>query len=88
MLFKQCHVYLQNYFLGDFEFERNKHTANFKKNILKQLEVLNNSMSSANNIYYKCDPQKHIKGKTYAEITKLLQVKIYICICGVYIKIC
>lgn len=75
MLFKQCHVYLQNYFLGNFEFERKKNAENYKKNIIKQLEVLNNSISSANNMYWKCDPQKQIQGKTYDEITRLLQVK-------------
>lgn len=41
---------------------------------MKQLEVLNNSISSANNVYWRCDPQKHIQGKTYVEVTRLLQV--------------
>lgn len=31
-------------------------------------------MSSASNLYWRCDPQKHISGKTYEEVTELLQV--------------
>lgn len=31
-------------------------------------------MYSTNNNYWRCDPEKHIKNKTYLEITQLLQV--------------
>jgi len=31
-------------------------------------------MASANNLYWKCDPEKHVADETYVEVTQLLQV--------------
>lgn len=35
-------------------------------------------MSSSSNMYWKCDPYKHIPDETYTEVTQLLQVNLKI----------
>lgn len=61
-------------YLGNFTFEKTKQLEQFEKKVVEQLDALKNSMYSASNIYWRCDPAKHIKDKTYLEITNLLQV--------------
>lgn len=63
-----------NYFTGNFTFEKTKQLEQFEKKIIEQLNVLKSSMVSASNIYWRCDPEKHIKDTTYLEVTQLLQV--------------
>jgi hypothetical protein len=46
----------------------------FEKRIEEQLNALKYTMSSSSNIFWRCDPEKHIKDKTYLEVTELLQV--------------
>lgn len=62
------------FILGNFTYERIKQTELFEKRTAEQLLALQNVMESANNIYWKCDPEIHVKGKTYLEVTQLLQV--------------
>ncbi|VVC42301.1 Protein of unknown function DUF4803 [Cinara cedri] len=64
---------LQNYGKGNFTYERIKQTEIFKKKITEQLLAAQNVIVTASNMYWKCDPEKHIKGKTYLEVTQLLQ---------------
>lgn len=47
----------------------------FEKKIIEQLDALKSSIISASNIYWRCDPAKHVKDTTYLEVTQLLQVK-------------
>jgi len=46
----------------------------FEKKIIEQLDALKSSIISASNVYWRCDPAKHIKDTTYSEVTQLLQV--------------
>lgn len=63
-----------SYLLGNFTYERTKQMIQFEKKISEQLNALKYTMSSSNNIFWRCDPEKHIKDKTYLEVTELLQV--------------
>jgi len=67
-------VSIINYCIGNFTFERTKQTEHFEKIIIEQLDALRSSIISASNIYWRCDPAKHEKDKTYLEVTQLLQV--------------
>lgn len=60
--------------LGNFTFERKKQMVQFEKRIGEQLNALKYTMSSSSNMFWRCDPTKHIKEKTYLEVTQLLQV--------------
>ncbi|XP_027850312.2 uncharacterized protein LOC114129706 isoform X2 [Aphis gossypii] len=64
---------LQTYGKGNFTFERTKQLQYFEKKITEQLDALKSSIISASNIYWRCDPAKHIKDTTYLEVTQLLQ---------------
>ncbi|XP_022176915.1 uncharacterized protein LOC111038214 isoform X1 [Myzus persicae] len=64
---------LQTYGKGNFTFERTKQTEHFEKKIIEQLDALKSSIISASNVYWRCDPAKHIKDTTYLEVTQLLQ---------------
>lgn len=61
-------------FLGNFTVERINQKGIFDQRISEQSQALKNVMSSASNVFWKCDPEKHIKDKTYLEVTRLLQV--------------
>lgn len=63
-----------HYCAGNFTFERTKQTEHFEKKIIEQLDALKSSIISASNVYWRCDPAKHIKDTTYLEVTQLLQV--------------
>lgn len=67
-------VSIINYFTGNFTFERTKQMEHFEKKIIEQLDALKSSIISASNIYWRCDPAKHVKDTTYSEVTQLLQV--------------
>ncbi|XP_050526498.1 uncharacterized protein LOC126897171 isoform X2 [Daktulosphaira vitifoliae] len=64
---------LQTYGKGNFTFERKKQKDQFEDRIKMQLNILKKSMSSANNMYWRCDPPQHKLGETYLEVTQLLQ---------------
>jgi hypothetical protein len=63
-----------NYCTGNFTFERKKQLEQFEKKIIGQLDALKSSIISASNIYWRCDPIRHVKDSTYLEVTQLLQV--------------
>jgi len=63
-----------NYFTGNFTFERKKQLEQFEKKIIEQLDALKSAILPASNIYWRCDPAKHVKDTTYLEVTQLLQV--------------
>lgn len=62
------------FYLGNFTYERIKETEQFTIKTTEQLEALQNVLVSASNIYWKCDPETHVKDKTYLEVTQFLQV--------------
>ncbi|XP_026816219.1 uncharacterized protein LOC113555852 isoform X2 [Rhopalosiphum maidis] len=64
---------LQTYGKGNFTFERKKQLEQFEKKIIEQLNALKSSIISASNIYWRCDPTRHVKDSTYLEVTQLLQ---------------
>ncbi|XP_025418237.1 uncharacterized protein LOC112688982 isoform X2 [Sipha flava] len=64
---------LQTYGKGNFTYERTNQMIQFEKRIEEQLNALKYTMSSSSNIFWRCDPEKHIKDKTYLEVTELLQ---------------
>ncbi|XP_050438388.1 uncharacterized protein LOC126844318 isoform X2 [Adelges cooleyi] len=64
---------LQTYGKGNFSYERQKQMDQFEDRIHKQISVLKKSMGSASNMYWRCDPSKHVRGETYYEVTQLLQ---------------
>ncbi|XP_025191079.1 uncharacterized protein LOC112591459 isoform X2 [Melanaphis sacchari] len=64
---------LQTYGKGNFTFESKKQLEQFDKRIIEQLNALKSSIISSSNIYWKCDPAKHVKDVTYLEVTQLLQ---------------
>lgn len=65
------------FYLGNFTHERIKQKEYFQSKISEQLQTLKNAMSSTSNLFWKCDPEHHIKDLTYFEVTQLLQVYKY-----------
>lgn len=46
------------------------------KRFNEQAQVANKVLKTADNSLWKCDPEKHVPGKTYTEMTRLLQVNL------------
>lgn len=67
-------MFLFFFTLGNFTYEQIKQTEKFEKRTAEQLLALQNVMQSTSNEYWKCDPEKHVKDKSYLEVTQLLQV--------------
>lgn len=47
---------------------------NYLERMSQQANALKESMKHADSAYWKCDPRIHEEGKTYTEVTKVLQV--------------
>ncbi|RZC38220.1 uncharacterized protein BDFB_003195 [Asbolus verrucosus] len=58
---------------GNFSREAEDATEEFKSHTDEIIETVNHYMSTASTEVWKCDPERHISGETYVEITNLVQ---------------
>lgn len=64
---------LRIYNKGNFTTEAKMLHDNYLERMSQQANALKESMKRADSSYWKCDPRIHEEGKTYTEVTKVLQ---------------
>ncbi|XP_061388415.1 uncharacterized protein LOC133323509 [Musca vetustissima] len=64
---------LRVYGKGNFTQEAELMRSDFEKRTQKTVRLLREVMNRADRIVWRCDPEKYVQGKTYDEVTRLLQ---------------
>lgn len=64
---------LRVYGKGNFTQEAELMRTDYEKRTERTLKLLKDVMLRADRIVYRCDPEKHVRGVTYDEVTRLLQ---------------
>ncbi|KAK9883216.1 hypothetical protein WA026_001406 [Henosepilachna vigintioctopunctata] len=67
------YMLLKLYDKGNFTKESALTRMNYEERSNQAVQVVKNAMKEASREYWRCDPKEHVKGKTYEEITQLLQ---------------
>lgn len=50
----------------------------YMERMMKQVKSIKEALTLADQSYWRCDPQHHVEGETYIQLTRLLQVLIYL----------
>lgn len=72
------------HFLGEFIVERELSESTYlqhSQNILKEAKAV---LLQESREFYRCDPEEHLEGETYVQLTELLQVNkllLLLCLC-------
>jgi len=68
--------------LGNFTIESELERERYVSRQKTQLVAIRDVLKKASNAAWRCDPKRHVPGKTYDEVTRLLQVSsVFLVVC-------